>query len=261
MDISKIALRVARKSFSRIAKSDNPVIEDLEDKFGERDAKRLLDDLGIDDEDVDLFEDDDPMRLEAGREEWVGYESESDAERAAVEYVKDQLESEPELFNQSFLEGHIYMSKTDCRVYAGDDADSYIDGITDDPERVVEEAGNLDEYESLQEELEELESLDESTDEVESQIETLVSESEEKIREEIYERVYEALDDDPAAYFIDEQGIYSNISELIDNNLVSINTREAAEDAVRQDGMGHFLSGYDGDSVYSVSGTVWFRNN
>ena len=261
MDISRIALRVARKSFSRIAKSDNPVIEDLEDKFGERDTKRLLDDLGIDTEDVDLFEDDDPMRLEAGSEEWAGYESESDAERAAIEYVKDQLESEPELFNASFFEDHIYMSKTDCRIYANEAADSYIEDLEDDPERVPEVAGNSKEYEALQENLQELEDRDMSTDEVESQIEELVSVSREEIREEYYERVYESLRYDPVDYFIEEQGLYRDIAELIESNLVSINYNKAAEDAVQQDGMGHFLSSYDGESIYSVDGTVWFRDN
>ena len=88
--------------------------------------------------------------VEVGGERWRGYDSYSEAERVAVDYVSDMLEDEPSSFNQEWLRGYIELSPTDARLYALEMAESYYDGDASLDEEEAEEAISdlADEYES-----------------------------------------------------------------------------------------------------------------
>lgn len=85
-----------------------------------------------------------------------------------------------------------------------------------------------------------------------------------KMREELiakaYDTVYEALKD-PYEYFINEQGIYSDVEDLLKSNMVSIDMETAVEAAVSEDGAIHFLSSYDGNYDMTASGFTYWREN
>lgn len=53
--------------------------------------------------------------------------SEDEAERIAQDLVKQDIESEPELFNQDFLADYVYISDVDKRIIAGEEADSRLE--------------------------------------------------------------------------------------------------------------------------------------
>ena len=98
--------------------------------------------------------------------------------------------------------------------------------ITDIDRKII--AGDDSDY--LREEYEE---EDLSEDEIEKKI------------EEKYDEIYKALED-PIEYFVEDQGIYS-IEDLMQQNFIHIDEREAAQDAIDIDGVAHFLDYYDGE--------------
>lgn len=187
--------------------------------------------------------------VEIGNQEYYVFANHDDAENEAQAYVKDMLKSEPELFNQEFIRRYITMSDTDRRLYAQDDADSYVGDIREDNdgERLIEEASEVDskieeEWEDLQEKYNN-EEIDQ--DEYDDSKEKLLDKAEEALSESIYERVYESLED-PYEYFVEEQGIYSP-EDFFKQFGNYIDVEEATVDAVSEDGVAHFLSSYDGN--------------
>jgi hypothetical protein len=160
----------------------------------------------------------------------------------AIDYVTQMLEDEPELFTQSWLESHLYITDTDKRLIAGDEAEAYIGNMT--------EKEIADEYENKHGEL--LITLYESDDGEEEQLDAR------KMREELYDAyydyVYGELERDAVGYFTDNLGY--PIEDLMKNNLFSIDIGAAAEDAVQTDGEAHFLSHYDGNYEETNGGII-----
>lgn len=72
----------------------------------------------------------------------------NEAEKIAVDYVTATLEDEPELFNQDFLQEYVYVGDTDKRIIAGEEADSFMDGIDDDD--AIKQADMEDEKDELE---------------------------------------------------------------------------------------------------------------
>jgi hypothetical protein len=60
-------------------------------------------------------------------------------------------------------------------------------------------------------------------------------------------------------YFISNFGEEETYKMVRDNNLIDID--EASKDAVNVDGIGHFLSSYDGETLYLSDDYVAFRVN
>jgi len=229
--------------------------------------------------------------------EWIIFENGEEAEEQAINYVQSTIEDEPETFNKSWIQNFIYITDTDRRMIADEEATDYAyEQLSED--EVMKEAGfdekidelqkNIDflesEIEDLEEEKAKLEStiedegdkdgeLDGQVTDIESEISTkfdeisamekeqenLPDEAREKVQEDKYEEIYDELDD-PVQYFVEDHGMYT-IEDLMDASFISIEEREAAEDAVETDGVAHFLAGYDGNEVELDSGIVMYRTN
>jgi hypothetical protein len=218
-----------------------------------------------------------------GEEYIIG--SEDDANYAAYNVVKSYLE-DGIYPNDNYLSDYIEMSNTDRHLWASDDTDNYINDLSDDEiiergriqdeidEIDNEESENLDKISELESEVSDLESeledldanddserieeINELVKDLESQIEslesidydgkkeTLIDEIRETLREEYYDNVYDSLSD-PIDYFINEMGIYSDVSELLKHGPVFIDEDKLARDMVSDDGVAHYLARYDGD--------------
>jgi hypothetical protein len=178
--------------------------------------------------------------FEVDGNEWKSYESEEEAERDAVEQVSNDLHEQPEMFNQDWLQQHVYISDTDKRIIAGDEADDYVDEIVrNDLENYTDELNVPDEYLDDPEEWSELEDALEG------------------LRHTKYEEVKGELED-PIQYFVRERGMYST-DDLFQSNFIQIDVDSAAKEAINIDGWAHFLSHYDGDYEEINGGVVVFR--
>ena len=151
-----------------------------------------------------------------GEREWIVFENSDDAEQAAKAKVKEDLENEPEMFTQSWLQNFIEISDTDRRIIAGEEADNIVEDMEDNEEK-------------------------------------------EKVREKEYERIKEDLKD-PIQYFVDDHGMYSR-EDLLKQRFIRIDIEKASEDAIRTDGVAHFLDVYDSSEVELPSGAVAYGTN
>jgi hypothetical protein len=191
-------------------------------------------------------------RADNGESEWIVFETQDEAEKYAIERVEEDLENEPELFNQDFLQQHLFITETDRRIIANEEADSYTETLDDD--RAIEEADMEDEKDELEEAVAEMEK-DEDEDnsakienklkELQKKLDNLGADAKEKIQGQMSERIYKDLED-PIQYFIKDTRMYSSIEELMKTNFISIDIHAAAIEAVGIDGVAHFLDSYDG---------------
>ena len=163
------------------------------------------------------------VETESGQEFGIAKDEEK-ADEMATEMVKNDLETEPSLFNQDWLEGFF-------------DTDQFLDEVDSDVD-------NMD-FEDVKEDPESFglsqKDVDEETD--------AFTEAWEKHHEEHMEEIR----GDPIGYLKD-LGIDDKIIDYIDID-------EAAEDAIGVDGPGHFLSSYDGNIRDLPSGAVYWRIN
>jgi len=197
-------------------------------------------------------------------------ESEDEAEGIALELVKQDLEDEPSIFTQSWLQGFMKISNTDRRIIANEEADMRTEDMTD--EEIVDFAGLDDEMSELEDrkaELEdtisELEDADDKTayqdeiDVIEDEISDLIDKAKEEAHDKVYEEWYKGLAD-PVDFLVEEQGIYS-IEDLMKQSFIMIDIDEAAQDTIDTDGWAHFLSRYDGNYENITGGFVIFRES
>lgn len=173
--------------------------------------------------------------------EYTAFTSEEDAEGVARDLVVQELNDEPELFNQDFLADHLYVGDTDKRIIAGEEADASLDR---DEKELVQGAGLYDEW---------LVAEDEEKDKI-------VEQAKEKLHAEKYKEVYDALAKDPIGYFVDDLGAYSR-EEALKLPFIQVNVQEAADAALAADGWAHFISLYDSDYKKTKGGVVYFRED
>jgi hypothetical protein len=215
--------------------------------------------LGLDGDDLDDLEieaigssaggvDANGYRAEYGREEYYLY-PEDEAVRVAEKEAENMIADEPESFNPDFINEFLYMSETDCRVYAGDMADGQVEGMDDDD--IIKAAGG--DYE------ERYEAADAEDDDVAK--EKILEDAKEEAVSNITDEIAKSLMADPVGYFVDQEGIYSSAKELLENNIVSVDSRAAAKSAVAQDGVAHFIAGYDGEEIELGDGWNAYRTN
>jgi hypothetical protein len=176
-----------------------------------------------------------------GHKEWKVVEN-SDAERElALAIVKQDLDDEPEIFTQSWLEGFIDMDRLRRELHSNVlsmNEDRLRDERLDDFWRSYEGAG-LDAPEEDED--------GERPDPTDSEIEELAEkQTDEELR-------------DPMQYLEDMHGKEEATKEAI--RIAGIDIDAAAEEAVNTDGAGHFLSSYDGSTSETKNGLVYWRAN
>ncbi|HTQ43917.1 MAG TPA: hypothetical protein VMI75_14245 [Polyangiaceae bacterium] len=179
-----------------------------------------------------------------GRKEWYVVED-SDVERdLAIAIVTQDLETEPEIFNQSFLESHIDTDRL-RRDLMSDVLDMRIEDLTDEAERRPDDFWRAYEGEGFDapEEDEEGERREPTSSEI----------------EELAEKLAEEQLKDPIAWLEDIYGREDAIKKAIE--IAGIDIDAAAEEAVDTDGPGHFLSSYDGQTHETPAGLVYWRHN
>ena len=181
-------------------------------------------------------------------EEYRVFKSEDDAEEIAVEQVRDDMEESPENFNKDFIAGYI-----DGRDFFEQSLNemnrSYADDIASESDRkygnrlIAEMVDNglIDEDDA------ESDNADELAEEHIENFVTLMTEGQ-------LNEGGNGLD-----YFISNFGEEETMKMVIDNNLIDID--KASRDAVQTDGIGHFLSSYDGETLYLSDDYVAYRIN
>lgn len=191
------------------------------------------------------------VSIEVGSKEYLVCDTYDTAEELAVAVVTQDLEQEPELFNQTWLSNHIDVDRlrddlmSDVLNVRMEDLHNQADN---DLEGLAEELGlDLEDYRSEPE-------VDEDGDETEGEIdeEALRSAVDDAI-ETYAEKLAEDELADPVAY-LEELG-----SEDMLKNYLDVDA--AAQDAVDTDGAAHFLSGYDGNQNDLSSGGCYFRTH
>ena len=217
-----------------------------------------------------------------GMSEWAVYSDHDEAEDAAIEYVTQMLEDEPELFTQSWLAP--YISVDDAHTIAHEEADAYWEDLSD--EEVLEMADGAQaawdaydyKYDEAQERIEEIEkevwNLSEPGSDEEAVLHEEVNDLEaqqgrwqdeqamviEKFREEgkyeYGEEVKDRIEKDPLGW-LEDMGYTPE--EALKLRFVSIDVDTAATDAINTDGVPHFLSNYDGDEVDLGESGVAYR--
>jgi len=191
---------------------------------------------------------------------WRVFENEDEAERAAIRQVEDELEATPNNFDPDWLSYYIMMTDTDRRVFANDESDHYVGDLPE--EELLREADLQDEYDEIQEMIDELDDDDPGYEEklknLEKRQEDLVDEAREKVQEDKYEEIYKELDD-PVDYFV--KGLGYKLSELLQHTFITIDFEDAAEASVSERGIADVLDERDGESVDLPSGAVAFGTN
>jgi hypothetical protein len=209
--------------------------------------------LDIDPDDLDISEDRGLGSFGAGTvyeitirggkhgKEWQVVESEDQLRELALAVVKQDLEHEPELFEQSFIESHIDMDRL-RRDLEPDLLNSRYDDLSS--ERLDR---FWDEYEREGFEAPEEDEDGERREPEESEI------------SELAEKQTADLLRDPMGYLEDIYGREEAVKTAIQTAGIDIDA--AAEDAVDTDGAEHFLAHYDGNTYETKSGLVYWRSN
>jgi len=220
------------------------VIKELVDEFGEEYRDEIEETLSLDEGEWADFGDSGSVEIDGER--YTLIKDEDEAERIAIEVVKEELQNEPESFNKDWLSNFIYITETDKNII-----------LADEESFLREDA----EYEAEQEFEDKYLELDEIEDEEERirRKEELDAEKERWIEEYIKERLkdFERGLEDPVNYFVYEEGMYT-LDNLLKQPWIQIDIDEASRDAVNIDGWEHFLSRYDGTYNTTKNGLVYF---
>jgi hypothetical protein len=236
--------------------------------------------LDLDKDDCEIESISEGYRIECGRQSYMVMEDEDSFEKLAIERVTDDLRSEPELFNQSFIQNHINlehlrdellsdvtdMSREDLeREAIRNPLDFMEEHSIDVPEPPIEKVREWAETEEEEDNPEKtVPALIQRVRELDAkeQWEEIGEEPEVKGRDldEIAETVAKERLSDPVGYLEDIYGKEDAIKEAI--RIGGIDYDSAAQEAVSADGAAHFLCNYDGNyDTTSPSGFVVWREN
>jgi hypothetical protein len=181
-------------------------------------------------------------------EEYRVFKSEDDAELTAEDEVREDMEESPENFNKDFIKP--YIDGADFfREALREMNESYANDIESEDDNIyanrliaeMVENGFISDDDALSGNAEEL------AEYYKDDFVTLMT-------EEQMEEGNDGLD-----YFISNFGEEQTMKMVIDNNLIDI--FKASRDAVQADGVAHFLSHYDGETLYLSDGYVAYRIN
>lgn len=185
-------------------------------------------------------------RVEIGREEYMVVEDDDKARDLAVAIVEQDLEHEPEIFTQSWLENFIDKERLRRDLYA--DVHSYhMDDLSDEASRDPESFWQQAEGYGMDVPEEDLDDEDwEWPEPSQADIDDLAEKmTDEQLR-------------DPMQYLED---IYGDEATKRAMEIAGIDISAAAEDAVDTDGAGHFLGHYDGELRDGPEGMAYWRTN
>jgi hypothetical protein len=176
--------------------------------------------------------------------EWYVVENDDQAEALAIEIVEQDLNDQPEIFNQDFIEQHIDTDRL-RRDLMRDVVNMRIEDLTDEAERRPDDFWQTYEGEGLDapEENEDGERREPKSSEI----------------EELAERLAEGQLEDPIEYLEDIYGKEDAVKKAIE--IAGIDVEAAAKEAVNADGPGHFLSSYDSNIHETPNGLVYWRHN
>jgi hypothetical protein len=232
----------------RIAESENDA--EAVGKFDEKAVADLAKSLSVDVAEITDFkvDSDDGGTFKAEGVEYRFFWTEDVAERVATEQVHNDLENEPELFNQEWLNSQIDEGKARDffsevynewnQSYATDiDGEPSHEGLSSRLADELVERQIVDKDEALAEGFDAQEHIDAFVEKM----------TEDQIREGMggYD------------YYVSNFGEDEAKKLVMKNNLIDIDA--AAEDAVSTDGWAHFLSHYSGDYETTEKGLVYFR--
>jgi len=184
-----------------------------------------------------------------GEREWMVFKDHQAAREAAVEEARRMLDEMPQSFNDSFIQNYLYITDTDQRMIARDDAEH----------RVRAELDSMSREEVRRKARDKGITAPSHYDDQDQEYNYMKDELMEKMEMDIADRIEEQLDN-PIQYFVDDHGMYSK-ETLMEQSFIRIDKEEAAEDAVATDGVGHFLDHYDGKAVNLESGAVAYGAN
>lgn len=182
-------------------------------------------------------------RISTGRggREWLVAEDTDTAYKLAVAVVKQDLESEPEMFSKDFIESHINIDRLRR------DLESDVQNSTEEDLR---EQSTDRFWPEAQRHGMDVPEEDEDGD---------MPEPDEDAITDLAERITTELLKDPMDYLSDIYGDEEAVKQAI--KIAGIDEDAAAEDAVDTDGWEHFLSRYDGNSYETASRFVYWREN
>ena len=183
-----------------------------------------------------------------GNEDWTIYRDDDVAEKIALKQVKDDLENEPEMFNQDFLTRHIDTEKLKRDLAA--DRDFYTEfsecyGDEDDQIDHLITKGLLEEGDFF----------------TPKGARRKMSPKRERLKEKAIDEWVEQQKEhfDAMEWLCDVFGEEEAVKEAI--KIAGIDEEAAAKDAVQSDGWQHFLARYDGNSTELDGGAVAVRTN
>lgn len=189
------------------------------------------------------------FKADVGNEEWLFFKSEDEAETYALQMVRQDLETEPEIFSQDWLRGFV-------------DEDRLRNAIGDPYEDWEDDVRNLD-YDDLLDKMVEEGYVDDDDPRffkkngehrVENRLRLAVLNKE---MESYIER--EKPSWEPWEWLEDVYGKEEAQKWAVEN--VGIDVDEAAKSAVSTDGWQHFVARYDGNSHTVENGAVYCRIN
>jgi len=202
-------------------------------------------DINIEESHYKDFTGDTYYRIDFGgdKEYFVAKDNDS-AYDLAVAMVKQDLEEDPSMFNQSFIESHIDTDRLrrDLESDVSNSNTEYFNDMRDsDLAREAKQRGlDTDEF------FDDYGDLKEDADR-----DALVERLAEKLTEEQLK--------DPMSYLEEMYSKEDAVKKAIE--IAGIDVKAAAEEAVDSDGMGHFLSPYDGEYQEGPDGIIWWRHN
>ena len=180
--------------------------------------------------------------------EYRVFKTEDDAEEKAIEGIREDMEESPENFNKDFIIQYI-----DGREYFENELNlmngAYAYEIQNESDEKYENRliAEMVEWGILNEEQAESDNAEEL--------------AEQNIDEFIFLLTNDQLEQGNSGldYFISIFGEEETMKIVIDNNLIDID--EATYNAIKEDGIGHFLSSYDGETLYLKNDFVAYRVN
>lgn len=183
------------------------------------------------------------IRGGGGHKEWMVVEDEDQERNLAVAIVTQDLEEQPEMFEQHFIESHIDTDRL-RRDLMSDVVNMRIEDLQDMADRRPDDFWKEYEGEGFDapEEDEEGERREPTYSEV----------------EELADKQAETQLRDPMEYLEDIYGREDAVKQAI--AIAGIDVAAAADEAVSVDGPAHFLGTYDGQTHVSKSGLVYWRS-